>query len=245
VSTPSACVPEPPASGAEPVPTPEATRLLLIRHGETEWNAQSRIQGHIDIGLSTRGHQQALALTRHVRAEAPAAVYASDLTRARQTALPLARDLGQQLRVDARLRERGFGLFEGFTYAEAQANWPNEYAIWQRRDPRHALPGGESYLDARARVLECLEEIVRRHPGALVAVVTHGGVLDIVYRAAHGIAWETPRSHLIPNACINRVVALPARNTRPSAAAQATRLDLSVLSWAEDGHLNEARDELA
>jgi probable phosphoglycerate mutase len=221
-----------------------AALLWLIRHGETEWNAQSRIQGHIDIALSPRGQRQAQALARFLRDAPLSAVYASDLARARDTALPVARQGGLELRIDPRLRERGFGLFEGSTYAEAQANWPHEYAIWQRREPGHALPGGESYLQARARVLQCLDEIVRRHAGAgagatppVVAIVTHGGVLDIVYRHAFAIAWETPRSHLLPNASINRVAA---RRAGPAAP-----LELSVLGWAEAGHLDGSRDEIA
>ena len=215
-----------------------AAALVLIRHGETEWNVQSRIQGHIDIALSERGQRQAQALASVLEDEPLAAVYASDLARARQTAQPLATLRGLELRLDPRLRERGFGLFEGCTYAEAQANWPTEYAIWQRRDPRHAVPGGESYLEARARVLQCLAEIVRRHEGGKVAIVTHGGVLDIVYRVAHGIAWETPRSHLIPNASINRV---SARLPDP----EAVRLEFTVHAWAQRGHLDAAGDELA
>jgi len=208
------------------------TTLLLIRHGETEWNTQARIQGHRDIALSARGLRQAEVLARFLGGNAIDAVFTSNLSRASQTAQPLAHELGLKLRVDARLRERGFGLFEGSTYAEAEANWPNEYAIWRRRDPAHALPGGESYLGARARVLQCLDEIVRTHEGATVAVVTHGGVLDIVYRAAFGIAWEIPRSHLLPNASINRVLA---RHPGPA---------LTVCSWAERSHLDGAFDEL-
>lgn len=213
------------------MPNPDAN-LLLIRHGETQWNAQARIQGHRDIALSARGLRQAQILARFLSTAPINAVYASDLARASQTAQPLASVLSLPLRVDARLRERGFGLFEGCTYAEAEANWPSEYAIWRRRDPTHALPGGESYLTARARVLQCLEEIARGHAGQTVAVVTHGGVLDIVYRAAYGIAWEIPRSHLLPNASINRVLA---RYPGPA---------LTVCSWAEDQHLDEAIDEL-
>jgi len=211
---------------------PADTTLLLIRHGETQWNTQSRIQGYLDIALSERGQRQAALLARFLAGAAIDAVFASDLARASQTAQPLAHTLGLPLRVDARLRERGFGLFEGSTYAEAQANWPNEYAIWRRRDPAYALPGGESYLAARARVLQCLEEIARGYAGQTVAVVTHGGVLDIVYRAAFGIAWETPRSHLLPNTSINRVLA---RHPGPV---------LTVCSWAECDHLDEAADEL-
>ena len=212
-------------------PAAPATTLLLIRHGETEWNTQSRIQGHIDIGLSARGQRQAQVLARHLAGTPLAAVYCSDLARARQTAAPLL--AGGAPRTDARLRERGFGLFEGHTTEEARARWPNEYAIWMRREAGYAVPGGESYLQLRARVLQCLGQIVADHPGATVAVVTHGGVLDVVYRAAKAMAWEVPRSHLLPNASINHVVA-----TLPGPAFE-------VLAWAQSGHLEAARDELA
>jgi len=209
------------------------TTLLLIRHGETQWNAQARIQGHRDVALSARGLRQAQMLARFLAGAAIDAVYSSDLARASQTAQPLANALALPLRIDARLRERAFGLFEGCTYEEAEANWPNEFAIWRRREPHYALPGGESYLAARARVLACLEEIARDHAGASVAVVSHGGVLDVVYRAAYGIAWETPRSHLLPNGSINRVLA---RSPGPA---------LSVCSWAEHQHLDEPIDEVS
>jgi 2,3-bisphosphoglycerate-dependent phosphoglycerate mutase len=205
---------------------PPPAQLLLIRHGETQWNEDGRIQGYRDIDLSERGRRQALVLARHLAQQPIAAVIASDLARARDTAQPLAQALGLALRIDSRLRERGFGIFEGTTDEEARTRWPAEYAIWRRREPGHALPGGgESYLAARARVLPCMEEIAREHAGATVAVITHGGVLDIVYRAALGIAWETPRSHLLPNASINRVEAI-----YPGPA-------LRVIAWAESGHL--------
>jgi probable phosphoglycerate mutase len=221
------------------LPAAEApTTLLLIRHGETEWNAQGRIQGHRDTDLSELGRRQAQVLARHLAATGMAihAVFASDLARARQTAEPLAALLGLPVGVDARLRERGFGLFEGHTYEEAEARWPNEYAIWRRRDAGYAVPGGESYVQIRDRSLQSLGEIARSHPARTVAVVTHGGVLDVVYRAAHAIPWETPRSHLLPNASIGRVHARPAPGHPP--------VELSVQSWADSAHLDGARDEL-
>jgi probable phosphoglycerate mutase len=229
-----------------PQPEPAApTTLLLIRHGETEWNAQARIQGHRDTPLSERGLRQAQVLARHLVGGADgaalAAVISSDLARARQTAEPLAQRLGLALRQDARLRERAFGLFEGHTYAEAEARWPNEYAIWRQRDPAYAVPGGESYLDTRARVLACLEDIVRAHPARTVAIVTHGGVLDAVYRAAEAIPWETARSHLLPNASINRVLA---RLVYGAPMQGGMRLALTVQAWAERGHLDAALDEI-
>lgn len=218
-----------PQGGAPPA---RATTLLIVRHGQTPWNAQSRIQGHIDIELSERGRVQAQVLARLLRSTAIHAIYASDLSRARETALPLAQAAGIDLRIDARLRERGFGLFEGHTYEEAQARWPQEYAIWKRREPAYALPGGESYLQARARVLECLGQVVAAHAGGTVVIVTHGGVLDIVYRAAHGIAWEVPRQHLLPNASISHV---QARLPGP---------EFAVVAWAQTGHLEAVEDEL-
>jgi probable phosphoglycerate mutase len=224
----------PAAAGPRPAdPRPEAARLLLIRHGETEWNTEGRIQGFRDIALSPRGQRQAQVLARHLATHAIDAVYASDLGRAIETAGPLARQRNLTVQIDARLKERGFGLFEGSTYAEAEAKWPNEYAIWRQRDPGHALPGGESFRDARARVMAALEEIAHRHAGGTVALVTHGGVLDIIYRAAEGIPWETPRSHLLPNASINDVV------------ARAPGPELQVLAWAQSGHLDAARDEIS
>jgi probable phosphoglycerate mutase len=221
------------ATYSAPDIAPDAARLLLIRHGETEWNTEGRIQGFRDIALSDRGQRQAQVLARHLAVQAIDAVYASDLARAIATATPLAAQRGQAVRIDARLKERGFGLFEGSTYAEAEAKWPNEYAIWRQRDPGHALPGGESFRDARARVMACLEEIAQRHAGRTVALVTHGGVLDIIYRAAHGIPWETPRSHLLPNASINHVI------------ARAPGPHLQVVAWADHAHLDAAGDELA
>ena len=153
---------------------PVHAQLLLIRHGETEWNTEGRIQGFRDIGLSERGRRQAQVLARHLQGRPLDAIYASDLSRAIETAEPLARERGAAVRIDPRLKERGFGLFEGHTYAEAEANWPQEYAIWRQRDPGHAVPGGESYRDARVRVLAVLGEIAQRHAGQTVAIVTHG-----------------------------------------------------------------------
>jgi len=192
------------ASAATPPPAGRA-HLLLMRHGETAWNVEGRIQGHTDTPLSERGLAQAQELVLVLREEPIAAVYSSDLGRARETAAPLARERGLALQIEPRLRERGFGLFEGHTYDEAQARWPAEYAIWQRREPAYAVPGGESYLELRSRVLASLAAIAAAHDGATVAVITHGGVLDAVFRAARGIPWEVPRSHRLPNAAVNRV----------------------------------------
>ena len=212
------------------------TTLILVRHGETEWNIQSRMQGHRDIALSPRGVEQAEAVARHLmrapadEAPAIAAVFASDLTRARATAAPIAGRAGVSLRIDPRLRERGFGLFEGSTYAEAHARWPEIYATWQRREPDYAVPGGESYVQVRARTLAAIEDIAGEFAGKTVVVVTHGGILDAVYRAAFDIPWATPRPYAIPNGSISRAtVRLPGPALR-------------IHFWADRDHLDAPAD---
>lgn len=214
--------------------TPSVT-LVIARHGETVWNTESRIQGHIDTDLSDRGREQADALARCLAPEPIAALYASDLRRAQATADPLARRLGLALVLDGRLRERSFGLFEGSTYTEAQATWPREWALWSRRDPSHAVPGGESTFQVRDRVTSFLDDLLHRHAGQCVACVTHGGILDLLYRLAQGIAWETPRAQRIPNAAINRL---------QLSRSGGGRIALAVHQWADEAHLQDARDEL-
>ncbi len=182
-----------------------ATRLLVMRHGETAWNAAARIQGQLDIPLSPRGEQQAQRLAGRLAGEPIDAVYSSDLARAAQTAQPLARRLGLAPRPEPRLRERRFGLFEGSSYAEAEQRWPAEFARWRERDPDVAIPGGEAPREVARRVLAAVAGIVRAHPGATVAVFTHGGVLDVIYRAARRLPWQLPRTYPLHNAAINRV----------------------------------------
>ncbi len=233
------CGPDAPDIGSVPLRGEIAlndTTLILVRHGETEWNIQSRMQGHRDIALSPRGVAQAEAVARHLtrvptdETSAIAAVFASDLMRARATAAPIAARAGVPLRIDPRLRERGFGLFEGSTYAEAHAKWPEIYATWQRREPDYAVPGGESYEQVRARTLAVVEDIAREFAGKTVVVVTHGGILDAVYRAAFDIPWKTPRPYAIPNGSIGRVTA---RLPGPA---------LRIHFWADRDHLDTPPD---
>lgn len=211
---------------------PAETILVFIRHGTTEWNRERRIQGHIDSPLSELGRRQADQLAQALARAPLAAVYTSDLIRAVDTARPLAAALGRELQVDVRLRERHFGLFQGHTYDEAEAKWPQEFARFTRREPSYTVPGGESTIDQRARLVAGLADIVARHPGESVAVVTHGGVLDLVYRMATGLAAEAPRAQPIPNAGINRIAAtLPGPRLR-------------LIDWGVSDHLVETLDEL-
>ena len=201
----------------------EPTRLFVLRHGQTAWNAQARIQGHLDMPLNAVGRWQAERLAKALQGEELAAVYASDLARARETAEPLARCLQLPVVMDLRLRERHFGRFEGQTYEDIEATWPEEAARWRQRDPDFGPGGGERLIDFYERSVQAATLLARRHPGRTIALVAHGGVLDCLYRAALGIDLQVPRSWPVANAVINRLLWTPQ--------------GLSMLSWHDAAHL--------
>ncbi|NLF54218.1 MAG: histidine phosphatase family protein [Thauera phenolivorans] len=206
-------------------------RICVIRHGETAWNAERRLQGHLDVPLNETGLAQADAAARHLADERFAALYTSDLLRTRQTATPLARSLAREMIREPRLRERHYGCFQGLTYEEAALRHPHDYARHKARDPDFALPGGgESLIAFRHRIAAALAEIAARHAGERVAVVTHGGVLDIIHRFASGQPLEAARDFPIPNAALNWIEFDDGR--------------WRLLSWADQAHLQFALDEL-
>lgn len=210
--------------------------LLLIRHGETAWNAEHRIQGQLDTPLSATGVWQAAQLARRLAAESIDAIVTSDLSRARLTAEPLAAACGLELVVDPRLKERHFGVFEGRTVDEIAATMPDHFTAWRQRDPAWAMPSGESGLQFIERVLGGLRDIAAKFAGSTVAVVAHGGVLDVAYRHACGLAWDAPRRHQMLNASLNRVRAL-------ASARAALGLSIEIVDWGDVMHLGAARDE--
>jgi broad specificity phosphatase PhoE len=157
------------------------TRLILLRHGQTEWNVANRFQGQTDIELSPAGHDQAAAIAGRLAAERPDAMFSSDLLRCAATAAPLAALTGLAVTQDIRLRERGYGDWEGLTRPEVEAGWPTELARWSAGQP---LRGAniEEAEDVGKRMAAVLTEIAGTHAGATVVVVTHGGA------ARHGVA---------------------------------------------------------
>lgn len=179
------------------------TQLILIRHGETLWNTERRMQGHLDSPLTTRGLWQAEQLGVRLKALPFTTLYSSDLPRAHWTAQRIAAVTGHAVVTDARLRERHFGVFEGLTRAEMETRAPDVYAQFMSRDPQYAVPGGESPADFYARCRAALEKLAARHAGASIAVVTHGLVLDCAYRAASGLALDAPRPVPLVNASLN------------------------------------------
>lgn len=205
----------------------QATRICLVRHGETTWNAESRIQGQIDIGLNTAGLVQADAAAAWLSARnvtPVVALYSSDLLRARQTAERIARRLCLPTLLRGDFRERRYGFFEGLTYDEARARYPSDYQLLETRVADFVIPfGGESLRQLHDRVSAGLGQLVSTHRGETIVVVTHGGVLDIVNRFVRGNPLNKPRDFLIPNAGINWV----------SFSSERWRLD----SWGETRHL--------
>jgi probable phosphoglycerate mutase len=182
------------------------TNLIVVRHGETEWNAAGRIQGQLNSRLNEAGRAQAEALAERLALEPLVAIYSSDLGRTLETAAPTADVQVLDIVTDARLRERHLGAFQGMTFKEAAVAHPELYAAYKARDPSADCDGGESLLDVRARVEAVLLEIAARHVGDTVLVVTHGGVLDQIYRLATGMPLEAPRNFDIDNASLNRLV---------------------------------------
>nr|MBL8409691.1 histidine phosphatase family protein [Dechloromonas sp.] len=213
------------------IPTNSPTRICLVRHGETEWNAARRIQGQIDIGLNETGVAQARAAGRWLKGAGISALYSSDLKRAWTTAGEIGAALGLVPVAVPEMRERRYGVFEGLTYAEAQARFPDGYAAFEGRNADYDFENGESLRAMFARVTDKLQAIAALHPAQSVLVVLHGGVLDVINRFVRNNPLEMPRDFLIPNAGINWV----------SVRDGAWHLD----SWGETGHLEPgALDEL-
>src|SRR5205814_1438675 len=156
------------------------------RHGETAWNAEGRVQGQLDIPLSDIGHAQARAVAAVLGKESFSAIYCSDLVRVRQTAAPAAALLGKEIILDARLRERHYGAFQGLTYAEAKLRFPEGYARFRAKEPDYAFGDGESLTQFNDRSLRFIEQLVKAHEGKGILVFTHGGVLEMIYRHATG-----------------------------------------------------------
>ena len=180
------------------------TTLVLIRHGETEWNRTGRYQGHADSPLTTRGLAQARAVAQALDGQEFDAFYSSDLGRARRTATIIADKVGRRFLVDSRLREQHYGLMQGHDGKAARELDPGFFESLASGDAEYAPKGGESRIQRHSRAVTALKEIAEKHPGSTVLVVTHGGVVDSLFRETLGIPHESPRHYSLYNAAINR-----------------------------------------
>ena len=170
-----------------------STWLYLIRHGEIERAAEGRFFGHTDVSLSETGLAQVEALSRQLGLEPIDAIYTSDLTRARQSAGPLAGARGLTPVVVPALREMAMGRWEGLTFREIREREPDTLAQWLANLATFPFPGGENLEELRTRVMPALGEILARHAGGRIAVVAHGGPNRVILAEALGL----PLGHLL------------------------------------------------
>ncbi len=208
----------------------DATRIIAIRHGETAWNVDSRLQGHLDIPLNDVGLWQARQAALALADEPIDAIYSSDLQRAWVTARAIAETTQAPLTAHQGLRERGFGVLQGHTFEEIEAKDPEQAYRWRKRDPAFAPEGGESLIALRERITATTYALAAQHVGGQIVLVAHGGVLDVLYRAATRQDIQAPRTWQLGNAAINRLLWTPD--------------GLSLVGWADTQHLDNAvRDE--
>ncbi len=181
------------------------SRLVVVRHGETVWNAEGRVQGHQDSPLTATGVLQAEAVANRLAGAGIDTIIASDLGRVRQTVAPFAERTGLKAEFDAGLRERNYGVFEGKTLAEIDAEMPGEFERYRVRELHASPPGGESLAQFHARVAETMERIAIAAAGQTVAVFAHGGVCGELFRHAMRLPLEAQRRYSLFNASINRL----------------------------------------
>ena len=200
------------------------TDFVFIRHGETDWNRQQRFQGQIDVPLNETGRAQAQRLGARLAAEPPDVLLASDLLRTRQTGEPLSQHWGLAAALRPAFREQSFGVLEGLDVPTIKARHPELWAHWLEHRADFCLPGGgESIRQFHARVIGAVREAAQAWAGRVVTVVTHGGVLDMLWRTANGLPLDGLRACEIPNTGINRL------RWRSGT--------LEVVQWADAAHL--------
>lgn len=204
------------------------TEILLVRHGETDWNAEKRLQGHLDIALNAQGERQAAALAEALSNEPVDAVISSDLRRALHTAGPIADACGLTVQIEPALRERCYGVFEGLLYSEIADRYPAAHAAWRARDMDARYPMGSSMAETlrefSQRAVGAVTRLATAYPNRKIVVVTHGGVLECIHRAATGVSLLMPRDFAVLNASINRI------------ACNAATLNIS--DWGDIAHLS-------
>jgi alpha-ribazole phosphatase len=163
------------------------TKLILIRHGQTVWNKELKYQGHSDVALTAAGSEQATLVAQRLAGEEIAAVYASDLSRAFITAQAIAKSRKLQVMPITDLREINFGQWEGLTYEQINARWPDILSKWYFSPDEVNIPGGESFRELKERAMRVINELVARHPKQTIVVVSHGGTIRTILCAALNI----------------------------------------------------------
>ncbi len=182
------------------------TEIILIRHGETEWNSQKRMQGHSNSDLSLVGQAQIQALGQWMKNVPFDLIYSSDSLRAKQTAEAITQFSGHELQFDQRLREKNLGVFEGLTSEEARERHPEVFRLFKTAGSKYVIDEGESTQQLQDRSLEIVNETRIKHPEERVLLVTHGGFIRVVMKHSLGLSLETPTRFLIRNTGVFRLV---------------------------------------
>jgi probable phosphoglycerate mutase len=200
--------------------------LRLIRHGQTDWNVQSRFQGQVDVPLNALGQAQAQRLAMRLKVEPAEPLVVSDLLRTRQTAQAIEPIWSVQAQPSASWREQSFGILEGLVAQDIERQYPQEWRQWLSYRSDYVPPGGESFQMLDARIRQAVREVVslcEKMKLPSCTVVTHGAVLDVIWRWVHGLDLEGPRKCPIPNVGLNTV-----------------RTDgevMELVQWADDAHV--------
>ena len=209
----------------------QPTDILIIRHGQTAWNTQKRLQGHSDIPLNENGRLQAVTLAEILRDEPLDAIFSSDLQRAYQTAYEIAKIHNLPVHQDRSFRERCYGICEGMKDGEIREAYPESYKAWYAADPDHFFPDGERKTESprqfHHRAVNAIREAATRYPGKKIAIVTHFGVIETAYRTAQDIPLGTHCRMPVLNTSINRF--------------RWTGGTRELLQWGEASHLEEGR----
>ncbi len=182
------------------------TRLLLIRHAQTEWNIQRRFQGHGDSPITEEGQEQLQRLKSRLAGLEFDVVYSSDLRRTMETSKMLS---GKQRVEEPRLRERGVGILEGLNLEQIMAEHAEAFRAFRSGDKDHQIEGGESLQIALNRAWTFLEEMPEKHPGAELAAVSHAGLIRLVCKQILGLALDAPNFFQIPNTSLTQLVFSP------------------------------------
>ena len=205
---------------------PETT-LMLIRHGETEWNRDRRFQGHGDSPLTAKGQAQTDALGKRLAAVPFDRLVSSDMGRTQATAAIIAGHTGHAIQTDPRLRERHYGVLEGLNIQEIRRDHAAVYAQLITEDPDFTIPGGQSHRQHYRAGIDFLESWLDVHPGQTAAVVSHGGFLDNVFRYIAGLKLGAPRCVLAGNSSLSIIV-----HGQFYGSAR-----WIIRSWGDEGHL--------
>ena len=182
------------------------TRLLFIRHAQTEWNIQRRFQGHGDSPVTEEGQEQLQRLKSRLAGLEFDVVYSSDLRRTMETSKMLS---GKQRVEEPRLRERGVGILEGLNLEQIMAEHAEAFRAFRSGDKDHQIEGGESLQIALNRAWTFLEEMPEKHPGAELAAVSHAGLIRLICKQILGLALDAPNFFQIPNTSLTQLVFSP------------------------------------